>query len=235
MLALFFVDWNPECNRISFPECIIQLYCFLLLGGTEFYILTAMAYDRYNAICYPLLYTTIMNRRTCIKLIAGSYLVGTGDAVINTVLTFILPFCRSAEINSFFCDIPALLNLACADTKVNIAVMTAASGGVNIVSFILISFSYAKIVMAVLKIHSSGRKKTFSTCSSHLIVVILFYGSIFYMYMRPKSSYADEDKVISVVYTITTPFLNPFIYSLRNNEVKTAVKNICSKTFFNKC
>ncbi|KAM9299308.1 olfactory receptor 5J3-like [Gastrophryne carolinensis] len=227
MLSLFFVDWNPACSRISFPECVIQMYCTFVLGGTEFCILAAMAYDRYNAICHPLLYTAIMNRRTCIHSIAGSYLLGSGNGLTHTVLTFRLPFCQSTKIDSFFCDIPALLKLACADTRVNEAVIFVGSGGLVFMTLLIITISYGKIIIIILHICSaSGRKKTFSTCSSHLIVVILFYGSVFYIYMKPGSSYAIEDKVVSVVYTIITPLLNPFIYSLRNNEVKMAGQKI---------
>ncbi|XP_072281410.1 olfactory receptor 8U1-like [Pyxicephalus adspersus] len=227
MLSLFFIDWNPECNKISLPECVIQLFCSLLLGGTEFYILAAMAYDRYNAICHPLLYISIMNRRTCIQLITISYLIGIGNSLINSALTFSLPYCRSKVINSFFCDVPALLKLSCTDTKANEAVIFVIGGGMTIGSLLLISTSYIRILSAILNIHSaSGRKKAFSTCTSHLIVVTLFYGSVFFMYLKPKSRYADEDKVVSIVYTIVAPFLNPFIYSLRNNEVKIAVRKI---------
>lgn len=231
MLSLFFIDWNPECRSISFSECVIQLFCSLILGGTEFYILAAMAYDRYNAICHPLLYITIMNKRTCIQLIVASYLITTVNALINTALTFSLPFCKSKVINSFFCDVPELLKLACADTKVNEGVIFVLGGGMVTGSLILITISYIKIISAILNMRSkSGMKKTFSTCTSHLIVVTLFYASVFYRYMRPKSHYTNEDKIASVMYTNVTPLLNPFIYSLRNENVKIAVRNIVHKT-----
>ncbi|XP_056397724.1 olfactory receptor 5I1-like [Hyla sarda] len=218
-------------KTISFYGCAAQLYCVLLLAGTEFYILAAMAYDRYNAICHPLLYTVIMNKIACIQLIAGSWVIGATNALIHTAFTFTLPFCDSRTLNSFFCDVPVLLKLACKDTWLNELIVFIFGGGMTVGSLTLTISSYIKIISTILRIHSSlGRKKAFSTCTSHLIVVTIFYGSVIFMYLRPKSSYGkDEDKLVGIMYTIIAPLLNPFIYSLRNKEVKTAVKKIVNR------
>ncbi|XP_018408133.1 PREDICTED: olfactory receptor 5V1-like, partial [Nanorana parkeri] len=214
-----------EDKSISFYGCIAQMYCGLLFAGTEFYILATMAYDRYSAICRPLLYNMIMNKISCIQLIAASWAIGATNAVIHTALTFSLPFCRSNKINHFYCDIPPLLKLACTNTRVNELAVFVISGGVIFGSFILIMISYTKIISAVLQIKSvPGRKKAFSTCTSHLMAVTMFYGSIFFVYFKPKSKYdAEQDRVVSVIYTTIAPLLNPFIYSIRNNTMKGAL------------
>ncbi|KAG8542823.1 hypothetical protein GDO81_025965 [Engystomops pustulosus] len=227
MLANFL----SENKSISSYGCAAQLYCVLLLAGTEFYILAAMAYDRYNAICHPLLYTVIMRKIACIQLIVGSWAIGATNALLHTTFTFTLPYCGSHKLNSFFCDIPVLLKLACKDTFLNEIIVFILGGGMAVGSLILTIISYVKIISTILNIHStSGRKKAFSTCTSHLIVVTIFYGSVFFMYLRPKSSYGkDEDKLVNIMYTIITPLLNPFIYSLRNKEVEIAMKKILNR------
>ncbi|CAH2319818.1 olfactory receptor 5V1-like, partial [Pelobates cultripes] len=224
MLSVLLADHKS----ISFYECALQMYCFILLGGTECYMLAAMAYDRYNAICHPLLYSSIMNKRVCSQLIVGSWTIGAGNSLIHTVLTFTLSFCNENTINHFFCDIPPLMELACTDTWINELVLLVACGLVIVCSFLITALSYVHIISAVLNIHSvSGRKKTFSTCTSHLIVVCLFYGSAIFMYFRPKSSYMmDHDRLISAMYAVITPLMNPFIYSLRNVNVKGSVRKI---------
>ncbi|XP_075046044.1 olfactory receptor 5I1-like [Mixophyes fleayi] len=221
-------NFLSEHTTISFYGCAAQLYCVLLLAGTEFYILAAMAYDRYSAICHPLLYTVIMNKIACLQLIAGSWIISAANALIHTSFTFTVPFCGSHRINSFFCDVPVLLKLACKDTWINELIVFIFGGGMTVASLILTVISYVKIITTILNIHStSGRKKAFSTCTSHLIVVTIFYGSVIFMYLRPRSSYGkDEDKLVSVMYTIIAPLLNPFIYSLRNKEVKIAMGKI---------
>ncbi|XP_068098263.1 olfactory receptor 5AR1-like [Hyperolius riggenbachi] len=220
-------------KSIPFYSCAAQLYCILFLAGTEFYILAAMAYDRYIAICQPLLYSVIMNKIACIQLIIGSWFIGAANALIHTTFTFSVPFCGSRKINGFFCDVPVLLKLACNDTWLNELIVFIFGGGMSTGSLILTAISYVKIIKTIFNIHSvSGRKKAFSTCTSHLIVVMIFYGSVFFMYLRPKSSYGkDEDKLVSIMYTIIAPLLNPFIYSLRNQEVKTAFRKILSRIF----
>lgn len=215
-------------KSISFYGCVTQMYCGLLFAGTEFYILASMAYDRYSAICRPLLYNMIMNKVSCNKLIGGSWLIGALNAVIHTSLTFTLPFCKSNNINHYFCDIPPLLKLACVDTKVNEITVFLISGCVIIGSFIVTMISYVKIISAILKIKSvTGRKKAFSTCTSHLIAVAVFYGSIFSVYFKPNSKYEiEQDRVVSVMYTVVAPLLNPFIYSIRNKEMKGALQKL---------
>ncbi|KAG8568773.1 hypothetical protein GDO81_014148 [Engystomops pustulosus] len=215
-------------KSISFYGCVTQMYCGLLFAGTEFYILASMAYDRYSAICRPLLYNMIMNKVSCMQLVAGSWLIGAINAVIHTSLTFTLPFCGSNNINHYYCDIPPLLKLACVDTKVNELTLFLISGLVIIGSFILTMVSYVKIISTILKIKSvTGRKKAFSTCTSHLMAVSVFYGSIFSVYFKPKSKYEiEQDRVVSVLYTVLAPLLNPFIYSIRNNEMKCALQKL---------
>ncbi|KAM3922946.1 olfactory receptor 5AS1-like [Leptodactylus fuscus] len=220
-------NFLSEQKTISVYGCAIQMYCVWLFGGTECYILAAMAYDRYNAICQPLLYTAIMNNVICSQLIIVSWIIGAVNSLIHTVLTFSLTFC-SNKINHFFCDVPPVLELSCTNTWVNELVIFLISGCVIIGSFILIMISYFKIISTILKVHSRfGRRKTFSTCTSHLIVVTMFYGSGIFMYFRPKSSYGmEQDRLVSIMYTVIAPMLNPFVYSLRNGEMKLAMKRI---------
>ncbi|XP_072283409.1 olfactory receptor 5V1-like [Pyxicephalus adspersus] len=217
-----------QIKFITFLGCVSQMFCFLLLGGTECYMLAAMAYDRYNAICHPLLYGIIMNKRTCLGLITISWVSGAINSLIHTVLTFTLSFCGANTINHFFCDIPPLLDLACSPTAMNEIVLLVACGCVIVSAFLLTIASYVRIISAILNIKTnSGRKKAFSTCASHLIVVTMFYGSAIFMYFRPKSSYSmNKDRLIAALYAFIAPLFNPFIYSLRNNDVKGAVTKI---------
>ncbi|KAM4703157.1 olfactory receptor 5AR1-like [Rhinophrynus dorsalis] len=212
-------------NTISFSNCAVQMYFFLLFCGTECYMLAVMAYDRYNAICQPLLYSTIMSKRTCFQLIAGSWILGSVNSLVHTVLTFSLPFCGANQIYHFICDVPPLLNLACKDTWINELGVFVIAGSVIFGSFILTMSSYIKIITTILHIHSTtGRKNAFSTCTSHFIVVTTFYSSSSFMYFRPRTSYEmGRDRVIAVMYTVITPLLNPFVYTLRNRDVKVAV------------
>ncbi|KAM9299306.1 olfactory receptor 5AR1-like [Gastrophryne carolinensis] len=221
-------NFLSEHNSIYFYSCVLQLYFVLLLGTTECYILTAMAYDRYIAICQPLMYTAIMNKHSCTKYIIGSWVIGIVNSLIHTILTFTLPFCGSTKINYFFCDIPPLLNLVHADTRVNELATFIIGGFVTQGSLLLTIVSYTKIISAILTIHSSsGRMKAFSTCASHFCVVTIFYGSGIFIYLKPKSNYImDYDRIVAVMYTVITPLLNPFIYSLRNNDLKRALRKL---------
>ncbi|XP_078496640.1 olfactory receptor 5V1-like [Lissotriton helveticus] len=214
-------------KTITFFGCVFQLYFFVSLEGTEAILLAAMAYDRYMAICQPLRYTTVMTQRVCIQLGAISWMGGSLNAIIHTALTFQLTFCRSNRVNHFFCDIPPLLKLSCTSTWVNEIVLFVVGGvfvALSPLIFILVSYIY--IMTAILKMHSrAGRRKAFSTCASHLTVVILFYGASLFTYVRPSSSYAlDQDRMVSVLYSLLTPMLNPIIYSLRNKEIKCALR-----------
>eukprot|EP00079_Xenopus_tropicalis_P037407 XP_017951178.1 PREDICTED: olfactory receptor 1019-like [Xenopus tropicalis] len=221
-------------KTISVNGCLVQMFFFLLLGGTECYMLASMAYDRYVAICHPLLYFNIMNKGVCIRLIVGSWLIGTVNSLIHTVLTFTLTFCGSTRIDHFYCDVPPLLKLACSDTWINETVLHVMCGCVILGSFLLTLTSYTLIISSILNIHLiSGRNKVFSTCSSHVMVVIIFYGSATFMYFRPKLSYGTgQDRFISIMYAVIAPLLNPFIYSLRNQQVKDAVRKLMSQRSF---
>eukprot|EP00079_Xenopus_tropicalis_P011332 XP_002937083.2 PREDICTED: olfactory receptor 5V1-like [Xenopus tropicalis] len=218
-------------KRISFYGCATQMYCFSFFGVTECFILAAMAYDRYNAICNPLLYNIIMNKRTCIIFIAGSWLIASINSLIHTVLTFMLPFCGSNAIDSFFCDMPPLLKLACTDTLVNQITIFVTGGCIIAGPFILTVISYIQIISTIVSIRlTSKKKKAFSTCTSHITAVVIFYVPSICIYFRPKSNQAMiQDKMATVIYAVITPLLNPFIYSLRNNDVKVALKKMVHK------
>ncbi|XP_071968921.1 olfactory receptor 10AG1-like [Engystomops pustulosus] len=213
-------------KTISFYGCATQMFMFLLFAGSECFMLAAMGYDRYNAICNPLLYNILMDKVMCTQLICGSWFIGAIVAIVQTILMFSLPFCRSHIINHFYCDVPPVLALACADTHIHEITTMFFTLAVIVGSFILTVISYSLIIWTIFKTHSASvRKKAFSTCTSHILVVTMFYGSGSVMYLRPKSSYGmGEDKFISLMYTVIAPLLNPFIYSLRNNDVISAVR-----------
>ncbi|XP_048374236.1 olfactory receptor 10A7-like [Sphaerodactylus townsendi] len=215
-------------KSISFLGCAVQTYFTFFLGGSECFLLATMAYDRYVAICKPLHYHVLMNSKVCLGLAVASWLSGFFMSFGHTSMVFTLSFCGSNEINHFFCDIPPLLKLACGDTSgTEIAVFAVAMIFVTF-PFVLILMSYAGIIATILGISSAeGRRKAFSTCSSHLIVVILFFGSASIIYLKPNSTYSpNTDKYLSLFYTVFSPILNPIIYSLRNKEVKSAFKRI---------
>ncbi|NWH48803.1 O1019 protein, partial [Fregata magnificens] len=226
ILPKMLVQILTEEKTISFSGCAAQLCFFVVFGVTECLLLAVMAYDRYVAICKPLLYPAIMGGRTCRWLVAGSYAVGVLHAVTHTTFIFTFSFCRSNVINHYFCDIAPLLALSCSNTHTYEAVVLALVS-INCLSTMTIIFvSYTHILPAILRIRPlEGRRKAFSTCASHLTVVTMFYGAILFMYLRPSSTYAlDENKMATLFYTIITPVLNPLVYSLRNSEVKAALR-----------
>ncbi|KAM5246897.1 olfactory receptor 8H1-like [Ctenodactylus gundi] len=220
-----------SAKSISRLGCFTQLYAFVLLGAAECFLLSAMAYDRYVAICKPLQYTVIMSARLCCTLVAGSYVIGFLDSSINVICLSRLHFCKTNIIHHFFCDTPALLALSCSDTRDFEIMIFIVAGSTLMVSLMAISGSYAFILFTILKIHStSGKRKAFSTCASHLLGVTVFYSTMIFTYLKPKRSYSlGKDQVASVFYTIMIPMLNPLIYSLRNKEVKKAVLRIMRK------
>ncbi|XP_070813454.1 olfactory receptor 5J3-like isoform X1 [Pituophis catenifer annectens] len=217
-----------EKKTISYASCITQYCFFAIFATTEFFLLAAMAYDRYVAICQPLLYTLLMTKRLCTGLIAGSYLWGVVNSMIHTCGLLRLSFCGSRSINHFFCDVTPLLKLACNDVSMNEMLIFIFGSLFEMSTLLIIIASYIFIIAAVLRIHSTeGRHKAFSTCSSHLTAVAIYHGTILFMYFRPTSSYSlDTDKTASVFYTVIIPLLNPLIYSLRNKDVKYAVKKV---------
>ncbi|XP_029471568.1 olfactory receptor 1361-like [Rhinatrema bivittatum] len=221
-------------KTISFSQCIIQLYFFLVFTTTECLLLSIMAYDRYVAICNPMNYITIMNKDVCLSMSAGSFIISFLNALLHTLLIYRLSFCNSNMIKHFFCDLTPLLQLSCTDTSINELVIFTGGTVIAVLPFLIILFSYIRIITTILKIQSTGgRRKTFSTCSSHLTVVVLFYGTIIFMYFRPPSSYSlEKDMITGVVYTVLSPMLNPFIYSLRNRDVKTALRRALQRNVF---
>ncbi|XP_065258957.1 olfactory receptor 5W2-like [Emys orbicularis] len=229
------LNFLAERKSISYTACTVQLYLCIISADVVCLLLAVMAYDRYVAICNPLLYTVTMSRQRCNQLVAGVYAVGVVDSMIHTWLTFRLSFCSSNIINHFFCDIPPLLALSCSDTRVNQIVMFAFIGCITVISFVPVLLSYVYIISTILQIRSAeGRRKAFSTCSFHLTAVVLFYGIPLFMYLRPPSSYSmDIDKVALVFYTLVIPMLNPLIYSLRNREVKDALRKAMNKLLTN--
>uniref|UniRef100_A0A8D1TE32 Olfactory receptor n=1 Tax=Sus scrofa TaxID=9823 RepID=A0A8D1TE32_PIG len=224
MLVNFVVDKNI----ISYYFCALQLAFFLVFIISELFILSAMSYDRYVAICHPLLYTVIMSQKVCWVLVAIPYLYCTFVSLLVTVKIFNSSFCGHNVIRHFYCDSLPLLSLLCSDTQ-EIELIILILAGFNLISSLLIVLvSYLFILEAILRMHSAeGRHKAFSTCGSHLTVVTVFYGTLIFMYVQPESSHSfDTDKVASIFYTLIIPMLNPLIYSLRNKDVKCAIQRM---------
>ncbi|XP_013912428.1 PREDICTED: olfactory receptor 6Q1-like [Thamnophis sirtalis] len=221
----------PAGQRISYSACLTQLYLFTFLGSTECFLLAAMAYDRYVAICIPLRYQEIVDQNTCLILAIGSWLTGFLTPVLPVYFMSQLTFCGPNVIDHFFCDASPLLILSCTDISLKESVDFLVSLFVLLISSSVIITSYVHIIITVLRINSSvGRQRAFSTCTAHLMVVAVFYGTLFFMYVRIKvTSSINLNKVVSVFYAIVTPVLNPLIYSLRNTEVKAALCRIIFK------
>ncbi|XP_066216677.1 olfactory receptor 5P1-like [Saccopteryx leptura] len=213
---------------ISLPVagCVAQLCSVAKFGSTEFFLLATMAYDRYMAICSPLLYTTRMAPRICILLVGLSYLGGFVNAWTYTGCLLSVSFCGPNQVDHFFCDFSPLLKISCSDVSIVEIIPSLSSGSIIVVTVFVISLSYMYILITILKMRSAeGRHKAFSTCISHLTAVTLYYGTITFIYLLPKSSYStDQNKVVSLFYTVVIPMLNPLIYSLRNRDVKEALR-----------
>uniref|UniRef100_A0A4X2K0M9 Olfactory receptor n=1 Tax=Vombatus ursinus TaxID=29139 RepID=A0A4X2K0M9_VOMUR len=220
-----------EKNTISFNACAAQLGCFLAFMTAECLLLASMAYDRYMAICNPLLYMVLMSPKICIQLVAVPYSYSFLVAVFHVILTFRLSYCGSNIINHFYCDDMPLLRLSCSDTHSKQIWIFACAGIMFISSLMVVFVSYMYIISAILKMHSAeGRRKAFSTCGSHMVAVTIFYGTLIFMYLQPSSNHSlDTDKMASVFYTVIIPMLNPLIYSLRNKEVKRALQKVLGK------
>uniref|UniRef100_A0A5F8G341 Olfactory receptor n=1 Tax=Monodelphis domestica TaxID=13616 RepID=A0A5F8G341_MONDO len=227
------MNFLSKKNTISYPECLTQFYFFVFFGISECQMLAVMAYDRYVAICNPLVYSLVMSYQVCLWLVGGVYALGLAGATTNTGCLFRVLFCKKNVIEHYFCDLLPLLKLSCSSTFINEVVALAFSAFNIIFPTLIIICSYILIIASILKIQSSeGRYKAFSTCSSHIAAVGIFFGSLAFMYLQPSSvSSMDQVKVSSVFYSIIVPMLNPLIYSLRNKDVKIALKKVIERIF----
>ncbi|XP_067173404.1 olfactory receptor 6E1-like, partial [Apteryx mantelli] len=208
-------------KTISYPACITQCYFFSLLGTIEFVLLAVMSYDRYVAICYPLQYPMLMNSQLCVQLLLGSWTAGFLATVVPTVLVVRLPFCNDNRIDHFFCDVVLLIKLSCADTRTVELINFVNAFIILLGSLVMTAMSYLYIINTILRLPSaSSRNKAFSTCSSHFTIVILGYGSCIFLYMRPSSHHISYNKTVALLNTMITPLMSPFIFSLRNEQMK---------------
>ncbi|KAM6158031.1 olfactory receptor 5L1-like [Rhynchocyon petersi] len=215
-------------KAISFLGCLAQFYFFCTYVITEVILLAVMAYDRFVAVCKPLLYMVIMSQKLCFQLVSSCYLCGAVCSLTHICLALEIPSYRSNVVNHFFCDLPPLLSLACSDVSVNELMVYLVATSIEIITIAVILTSYLFILITILRMHSAeGRRKAFSTCASHLTAIVVFHGTILFIYCRPSSENSlDTDKVATVFYTIVIPMLNPLIYSLRNKDVKEALRKI---------
>ncbi|XP_054985339.1 putative olfactory receptor 2B8 [Sorex araneus] len=227
----FLFNLSGPDKSISYAGCVAQLFVSLGLGCTECMLLAVMAFDRYAAVCRPLHYTVIMHPRLCSLMASASWIFGFANSLVQTVLTFILPLCGRNKIDHFLCEIPALIKIACVDTKFIESELFFASVFILLIPVSLIMFSYGQIVRAILRMKSAaGKRKAFGTCGSHFIVVSLFYGTAIYAYLQPSNNYSqDKGKFTSLFYVIIIPMINPVIYTLRNKDVKEAMTKILWK------
>ncbi|XP_044117007.1 olfactory receptor 1030-like [Neovison vison] len=228
------VHFLSKRKSISFLGCLTQFHFFIALVITDYYMLTVMAYDRYMAICKPLLYSSKMSRCVCFSLVATPYVYGFANGLAQTILMLRLSFCGPNEINHFYCADPPLIVLACSDTYVKETAMFVVAGFNLTCSLAIILISYIFIFSAILHIRSAeGRRKAFSTCGSHLTAVTIFYGTLFCMHLRPPSETSvEQGKIVAVFYIFVSPMLNPLIYSLRNKDVKSAIRKVVEKKLF---
>lgn len=226
------VNLTSPIKTISYSGCLTQMYFFLTFGNTDSFLLACMSYDRYVAICRPLHYTTVISHKRCLVLVCGSWILSALHSLLYTLLTSHLSFCSSWEVPYFFCDVYPLLELSCSSTKL-LKTLAQTEGVVDILGpFVLIIVSYIRIFCAIMKVPSAaGKRKAFSTCGSHLTVVVLFYGTISCLYFQPNSDYsAQRGTIISLLYAVVIPMLNPFIYTLRNHDIKTAIVRLWDKS-----
>ncbi|XP_064145261.1 olfactory receptor 5P76-like [Loxodonta africana] len=228
------VNFLVERNKISYLGCAIQLGSGAFFGTVECFLLAAMAYDRFAAICNPLLYSTKMSTQVREQLFSVAYVGSFVNASSFTISFFSLFFCGPNQVNHFFCDLAPLVKLSCSDVSIPAVVPSFSAGSIIVVTVFVIAISYIYILITIVKMRSTeGRHKAFSTCTSHLIAVALYYGTITFIYVMPKSSYStDQNKVVSVFYMVVIPMLNPLIYSLRNNEIKGALKRQLGRKIF---
>ncbi|XP_012622471.1 olfactory receptor 5AC2 [Microcebus murinus] len=225
------VNFLDKTAMISLAECITQFYFFASSATTECFLLVVMAYDRYVAICNPLLYPVMMSSKLCTQLISVSYAIGFLHPLVHVSLLLRLTFCRSNIIHYFYCEIVQLFKISCNDSSINALLIFIFAALIQISTLMTIIISYMRVLFDILKKKSEkGRSKAFSTCSAHLLSVSLYYGTLIFMYVRPASGLAeDQDKMYSLFYTIIIPLLNPFIYSLRNKEVMAALRRVTKK------
>ncbi|NP_999994.1 olfactory receptor Olr1375 [Rattus norvegicus] len=220
---------------ISFSGCLTQLYFLFMFADMDNFLLAVMAYDRFVAICHPLHYTTKMTHQLCVLMVTGSWITASLNALLHTLLMARLSFCGDNIIPHFFCDVTLLLKLSCSDTHLNDLMILTEGAVITVTPFVCILISYIHITCAVLRVSSTrGGRKAFSTCGSHLAVVCLFYGTIIAVYIHPSSAHlSDKYMAATVLYTVVTPMLNPFIYSLRNRDLKEALRKLVhGRTFF---
>nr|XP_056719341.1 olfactory receptor 1509-like [Euleptes europaea] len=225
------VDFLSLQKTISFHGCMAQLFFLHLCACAEIFLLTVMAYDRYVAICHPLQYASHMSLKVCSWLVGALWVGATVHSVVQTVLTVRLPYCGPNVLDSFFCDVPPVIKLACTDSYWTGVLIVSNSGMISLVCFLALLASYIIILVSLRRRTAEGRRKALSTCAAHLLVVLLFLGPCIFIYTRPAGSFS-ADKVVAVFYTVVTPVLNPVIYTLRNTEVKSSMKKLRGRKIF---
>ncbi|XP_019268134.2 olfactory receptor 4P4-like [Panthera pardus] len=229
----FIADLRGGTKTISYGNCMFQVFAMHFFGSTEVFVLTVMAFDRYVAICKPLHYLLIMNRTRCNLLVLAAWAGGALHSLPQLSMTIQLPFCGPNEIDHYFCDILPLLKVACTDTYITGVLVVANSGLVALVTFVVLFVSYVIILFSLRHRSAEGRHKALSTCGSHITVVILFFGPSIFAYLRPPTTF-PQDKIFALFYTIIAPMFNPLIYTLRNTEMKSAMRKVWCQTLFSK-
>ncbi|OCT85727.1 hypothetical protein XELAEV_18023898mg [Xenopus laevis] len=226
-------DFISKSTTISYPACITQVFFFIYFASAELFLLAAMSYDRYVAVCHPLHYIQIMSRKVCTQMISVVWIVGLLYSLLHTLFSLRLTFCKSTIIHNFFCDLPHLFQLSCTDTFINFVVSFAVGGILGLIAFAITFLPYVYIISTVLRIKGKyGKRKAFSTCTSHITVVSIFYASIIFIYFIPTTNYLFLlNRIVSVIYSVINPLLNPLIYSLRNKDLMSAIRRNLHETF----